>query len=149
MNIARKCIYLFLILSVCLYFLVLGIFGPGGYLYNKSLESLLRSLEYRADRLQSDIENLRIRADQLTMEDGIRDAALSLGYYVEGDTVYMFSTSELQAGETNPVVSVQDHIPYTPLSKIVCLVLSVVISALVSTLVFLLNRNRNEHTGEF
>ena len=103
MNIARKTLILFIVLTVCFYFLTLGLLGKGGYMYNRSLKRILENLEYTSDLLKSDIESLKIRSDSLNTEEGIRDAALSLGYYVEGDTIYLFSTSEVQ----DPVPSVE------------------------------------------
>ena len=94
---ARKYAVLILvlvILTVCNFCLLSAVFGKTGYLVNKELEKQLKINEYRLDRDDVELENLRIQEQELTTEDGVRFAAMNLGYKVEGDDVYQFETED-------------------------------------------------------
>ena len=139
MSVLKKSLFILIVLTLCLYFLSTGLFAKGGYFYNKSLEKVLHELEYRADRLKSDVENLRLHSQELSTEEGIRDIALGLGYYVDGDTVYLFSDSDVQAPYSYNVTEAEEK-PFTPLSKPVCLLISFGISLIVALLYTLIAR---------
>ena len=132
MNVLKKSLFVLVVMTLCLYFLTTGLFAKGGYFYNKSLEKVLRNLEYRADRLKADVENLRLHSQELSTEEGIRDIALGLGYYVEGDTVYLFSDSDLQEPYISYNVTEADDSPFNPLSKPVCFLISFGASLIIS-----------------
>ena len=134
MSILKKSLFILVVMTICLYFLTTGLFAKGGYFYNKSLEKVLRDLEYRADRLKADVENLRLHSQELSTEEGIRDIALGLGYYVEGDTVYLFPDSDLQETYISYNVSEAEEKPFNPLSKPVCLLISFGASLVISLL---------------
>lgn len=132
---ARKYLFIFLFLSLCLYLLVSGIFGQGGYFYNRSLRKILRSLQYRSDKLQSDIQVLQQKSEELETEEGLRNTALNLGYYIEGDSVYVFSTSGLQT-ESYEYVTVEEAQPFRAFSKGICILISVSASLIITALVW-------------
>lgn len=132
---ARKYLFIFLFLSLCLYLLVSGIFGQGGYFYNRSLRNILRSLQYRSDKLQSDIQVLQQKSEELETEEGLRNTALNLGYYIEGDSVYVFSTSGLQT-ESYEHVTVEEAQPFRAFSKGICILISVSASLIITALVW-------------
>ena len=132
---ARKYLFIFLFLSLCLYLLVSGIFGQGGYFYNRSLRNILRSLQYRSDKLQSDIQVLQQKSEELETEEGLRNTALNLGYYIEGDSVYVFSTSGLQT-ESYEYVTVEEVQPFRAFSKGICILISVSASLIITALVW-------------
>ncbi len=133
---ARKYLFIFLFLSFCLYLLVSGIFGQGGYLYNRSLRNILQSLQYRADKLQSDIQVLQQKSDEIATEDGLRNTALNLGYYIEGDSVYVFSTSGLQTDTYEYVRVEEEEQPFRAFSKGMCILVSVSASMIITALVW-------------
>ncbi len=133
---ARKYLFIFLFLSLCLYLLVSGIFGQGGYLYNRSLRNILQSLQYRSDKLQSDIRVLQDKSKELETEEGLRNTALNLGYYIEGDSVYVFSTSGLQTEEYEYVKVEEESEPFRAFSKGLCILISVSASLIITALVW-------------
>jgi len=140
MSVLKKSFFILVVLTLCLYFLTTGLFAKGGYFYNKSLEKVLLDLEYRADRLKSDVENLMLQDSELTTEEGIRDTALNLGYYVDGDQVYLFAESELQEPYTKYRIDEEVEQPFKPLSKPVCFLISLGISLVVTLLYTLVAR---------
>lgn len=144
MNLLKKCIVLFAVLTIAFYFLCVGIFARGGLLYNKALEEVLQKLEYRADRLKSDVENLKLHSQELSTEEGIRVTALNLGYAVEGDTVYLFATSELQSADETRTVADYEEMPYKSLSKPLCLLIAASAAALVTVFYALLVRRPSD-----
>jgi len=133
---ARKYLFIFLFLSLCLYLLVLGVLGEGGYLYNRSLRNILQNLQYRSDKLQSDIQVLQQKSDELSTEDGLRNTALNLGYYIEGDSVYVFSSSGLQTETYKYVTAEEEAGPFRALSKGMCVLISVSASLIITALVW-------------
>ncbi len=133
---ARKYLFVFLFLSLCIFLLVSGIFGEGGYLYNRSLRSILQNLQYRSDKLQSDIQVLQQKSDELSTEDGLRNTALNLGYYIEGDSVYVFSSSGLQTDTYEYVTMEEETQPFRAFSKGMCILISVSASMIITALVW-------------
>lgn len=94
---ARKYRFLLLVLIVlivCSYCLLAAFFGKTGFLANQELKKQLKINEYRLDRDEVELENLRIQEQELSTEDGVRFAAMNLGYKVEGDDVYQFETED-------------------------------------------------------
>lgn len=148
MNILKKSLFILVVLTLCLYFLSVGLFAKGGYFYNKSLEQVLHELEYRADRLKSDVENLRLHSHELSTEDGIRDIALGLGYYVDGDTVYLFADSDVQEPYTSYNLEETEEKPFKPLSKPVCFLISFGVSLIISLLYTLVTKKEEPISEE-
>lgn len=127
-----RIIFVFLVLTVGFYFVSSGIFGENGYFYNKTLEKLLTQREYQQDKISIELNSLIERQIQLASEQGRKDAALSLGYYTKGDNVYLFADSSEQniifAGNIwDTAINL-----YRPVSKITCLGISVLASALIT-----------------
>ena len=133
---ARKYLFIFLFLSLCLYLLVSGIFGQGGYFYNRSLRNILQSLQYRSDKLQSDIQVLKQKSEELETEEGLRNTALNLGYYIEGDSVYLFSTSGLQTETYEYMKTEEESEPFRAFSKGLCILISISASLIITALVW-------------
>lgn len=126
----RKYIVLFLISVLSFFFLISGIFGTNGYYYNKALLSQLHLIEYEEDSMNTELEALERQRDKLSTEEGLRDAAIGLGYYVEGDEVYRFPSPALQESYSRPENKPQ-VIEFTPLKPVICILIAVGISALV------------------
>lgn len=130
MSKTRKYIFIFLTLCLSFFFLISGIFGTNGYYYNKALISQLQAVEYEEDSMNMELEALEMQRESLSTEEGLRDAAISLGYYVEGDEVYRFQTPALQENvsiaETKP-----QTIEFTPLKPVICILIAAGISAIV------------------
>ena len=148
MNLLKKCIVLFVVLTIGLYFLSIGIFAKGGLLYNRALEKVLQDLEYRADRLKSDVENLQLHSQELSTEEGIRDTALNLGYAVEGDTVYLFSGSDLQSTDSEMEITDYEQMSYKALSKPICLAIAASGSLLITVFYALLVRKPSDQESD-
>lgn len=91
---ARKYLILFAVLSLCFFNLISSFLGEKGYFANKALQRQLIENEYQMDREEVELENLRIREEELSTEDGIRLAAINLGYQVDSDEVYVFQDDD-------------------------------------------------------
>lgn len=127
-----KVIFVFCVLLVGLYFVTSGFLGQNGFFYNKTLEKMLTQREYQQDKITIELDSLIERQLQLASDQGLKDAALSLGYYTEGDKVYLFSSSSKQDAVYVGNTWDTDIKLFNPLSKISCFVISLVVSALVS-----------------
>lgn len=127
-----RIIFVFCVLLVGLYFVTNGFLGENGFFYNKTLEKMLIQREYQEDKISIELDSLIERQLQLASDQGLKDAALSLGYYTEGDKVYLFSSSSKQdavyAGNTWDT----DIKLFNPLNKFLCFVISLVVSGLIS-----------------
>lgn len=141
MSKTRKYIILFLVLSLSFFFLLSGVFGTNGYLYNKALLSQLKVIEYEEDTMNMELETLEMQRESLSTEEGLRDAAISLGYYVEGDEVYRFSTPALQESVAISVNKPQ-AIEFIPLKPVICILIATGISAIVVLIVAVMDSKR-------
>ncbi len=141
MSKTRKYILMFLVLTLSFFFLITGIFGTNGYYYNKALMSQLHVIEYEEDSMNTELEALEKQREELSTEEGLRDAAISLGYYVEGDEVYRFQTPALQesyyVAENKPQV-----IEFTPLKPLTCILIAAGISIIVVLFAAILDSKR-------
>ncbi len=147
----RKLIILFAVSMLCFYSLISSFLGERGILVNKSLTRQLKENEYELDRKEVEIENLAIQEKELSTEDGLRSAAMNLGYKVESDDVYVFPSEDqvpaTQAGtEGAPVEKGSD---FKPWSTSFTLLISFCCSTIITVLVLLFSRrNRRDDDPE-
>ncbi len=147
---ARKYGFLLLVLivltaSFCS--LLTAFFGKTGYLVNQELKKQLKINEYRLDRDEVELENLRIQEEELSTEDGVRFAAMNLGYKVEGDDVYQFDTEdqvEVGSTEENTEVSSSQKKAFQPWSFGKIFVISFSLALALTVLIWILRRKRTE-----
>ena len=124
---------IFVILSIGFYFLFTGIFGENGYLKNRELKIQLEEKETHLLKLNSQIESLSQKNEELSTEEGLREAALKLGYNVKGDEVFVFESSSLQKNqkealnENNP-----ERKEFKPFSSTIIVLMALVSSVLIS-----------------
>lgn len=104
----RKFIIVFIVLLLCFYSLISSILGERGFIANNQLKRQLKSNEYELDRKDVEIENLKIQETELSTEDGLRSAALNLGYQVDSDDVYIFQQEDVGRDRKTESVPVQD-----------------------------------------
>lgn len=156
---ARKYIVLFVVITLCLFSLMSALMGERGFFANKELERRLKANEYRLDRDRVELENLRIQEEELSTEDGMRFAAMNLGYKVDGDDVYRFDTQD----------SVEAYVPdgdsgaeaygsgaFVPWSTAACFGLASGASLVVVLLIWILGRkgkgrddSEQDESGDF
>ena len=148
---ARKYLFLLLVLivlTVCSFAILLAIFGKTGYLVNQDLKKQLKINEYRLDRDEVELENLRIQEQELSTEDGVRFAAMNLGYKVEGDDVYQFETEdEVQTSEVeteSTEASTLETGSFKPWAFTKIFLVSFSFSLAVTVLIWILRRKRIE-----
>ena len=148
---ARKYAVLVLVLVVLTVFnfcLLTAIFGETGYLVNKDLEKQLKINEYRLDRDEVELENLRIQEQELATEDGVRSAALNLGYKVEGDDVYQFETEDqvetVSTDDTSAVIQTEETSTFKPWGFTKIFLIAFGFSLAVTVLIWLVRRKKEE-----
>ena len=143
----RKLIVLFVVLILCFYSLISSFLGERGFLVNNSLKRQLKENEYELDRKDVEIENLEIQEKELSSEDGLRSAAMGLGYQVESDDVYVFPTedkaksSESTASTTS---TTQSKDAFRPWSKAFTLLISFVASTIITVLMALISHRKGK-----
>ncbi len=81
------------------FFLLLALFGQGGFLHNRALKAEIRRLSYNQDLLQIRIQALERQEAQMDKEDALRDAAFKYGYQSEGEVVYYFPPEDRESLE--------------------------------------------------
>lgn len=143
----KKKFVMFLILSLCLYFVLLGIIGKNGYLYNQSLKKQLEILQNEAYELGIDINLLVEEKSFLLTEEGLRDAAINLGYYVEGDTIHVFDEVSVQKSKTNNSAEHQLEF-FNPANGALCALISI-ISSFVITCLSVVFTKKKENQDDF
>lgn len=134
---------LFLVITLCLYFVFSGIFGNNGYLHNKYLKQQLSVLEEEARKLGVDINSLIDDKNKLNTEEGIRDAAVSLGYYISGDTIHVFDGASLQSSDNKESKQTETEV-YKPMSAILCLIIAAALSCGISILSYVVSKKKAE-----
>ncbi|MCQ2398684.1 MAG: hypothetical protein MJ052_05235 [Sphaerochaetaceae bacterium] len=143
----KRFVISFLVVFICSFSLFTGIVGPSGYLYNRSLKNRLSEIAFQADKLDVYIVNLTKQNEQLATEEGIRDAAIGLGYYVDGDKVFLFNDASKQESgnitEHRKVTELYEPVP-SGTSALICAIFSL-ISALIYTLV---RREKKDKDGD-
>ncbi len=140
---------LLIVLMVCSYSLLSAFFGKTGYLANQELKKQLKINEYRLDRDEVELENLKIQEEELSTEDGVRFAAMNLGYKVEGDDVYQFETVDEVHNISNDInkdsdVSTLNKSSYKPWGFMKLFFVSFVFSLAVTILIWIFRRKRKE-----
>ncbi len=140
----RKLIILFVVLLISLYSLISSFLGERGFLVNNSIKRQLKENEYQLDRMDVEIENLEIQEKELSSEDGLRSAAMGLGYQVESDDVYVFPTDDqTEASNTSGAdAQVEKSKEFEPWSTPFTLLISFVASTIITVLVGLIAHHK-------
>lgn len=147
MNKYVKFMVSFLICTICFFFLAVGILGPSGYLYNRSLAKILYSIQYDSNKALYELDNLKEYQQYLTSDQAVRDNAISLGYYVQGDNVFIITNGQLQ----NPVEIQQekfDFKPFETLSYLKCLAIASGVSLIINLIILASNKDMDKQTND-
>jgi len=136
----KQFLFIFLVCFLCLFFLGKGIFGVNGYLYNQDLKRQIRLAEYNKDKLNSEIKSMNEQKSHLSSEEGLRDIAVDLGYYVEGDSVYLFEEESLQELSDNEYTI--ENKSYKALSSGTILLIDLGTSVILTFVIWLLSRDK-------
>lgn len=129
---ASKIFFIFIVLSIGLYFVSVGVLGQNGLLYNRTLEKLLTQKKYQEDKIGVELNSLIQRQIELASDQGLKDAAVSLGYYTEDDKVYMFSEDSIQDAVFVGNTWDTEVKLFNPVSKIICFFIAVFSSAFLT-----------------
>jgi len=147
----RKLLILFVVLTLCFFSLISSLLGERGIIVNNELKRQLKENEYELDKGNVELENLRMQQKELATEDGLRSAAINLGYQVESDDVYVFSSE----GEAKPSVTVRteqaatsEKSGFRPWSLGFCLLISFCASFIITLLFWLFRRNKEGNTDD-
>lgn len=141
----RKLLILFAVLMLCFYSLISSFLGERGFLANNQLKRQLKNNEYELDRRNVEIENLQLQKRELSTEDGLRSAAMNLGYKVESDDVYVFEN------ENTEIKSESEHSSedgnknsgeFKPLSPGITLLISFLSSFIITVSVWIFKKNK-------
>ncbi len=141
----RKLIILFIVLTLCFYSLILSFFGERGIIVNNQLKRQLKENEYELDRRNVEIENLQHQQQELSTEDGLRSAAMNLGYQVDGDDVYVFSTDDKPSPQASGDQSVQtkpEDAAFRPWGMAKCLLISLGLSFIITFIIWIIRKGR-------
>lgn len=139
----RKIIIVFLVLLLCFYSLISSILGERGFLANNQLKRQLKANEYELDRKAVELENLKIQEKELSTEDGIRSAAMNLGYQVDTDNVYVFQTEDMPSGPNMAVSTnkqMMDNDAFKPWASSFILLISFCASSIISLILLLFRK---------
>ena len=143
----RKLVILFIVLTLCFYSLLLTVFGERGIIANNQLKKQLKENEYELDRREVELENLEHQKQELSTEDGLRSAAMNLGYQVESDDVYVFST---ESGQESTLSAQPNNAPeketssFKYLSMLKCLLISLGLSIIITFVVWLIGKGKGK-----
>ena len=143
----RKLIIVFIVLMLCTYSLILSFFGERGIIANNQLKRQLKENEYELDRRNVELENLRLQEQELSTEDGLRSAAMSLGYQVDSDDVYVFTSDAgpvPQAPESAPSEQKQEKDTFTPWSMGFCLLISFCTSFIITFILWIFTKGKGK-----
>ncbi len=143
----RKLVISFIVLMLCSYCLTLSFFGERGIIANRQLAKRLKENEYELDRRSVELENLRLQEQELSTEDGLRSAAINLGYQVESDDVYVFTTDGGPVPQTTDPESSEkksDEREFSPWSKGFCLLISFCSSFIITFIIWLFTKGKGK-----
>ena len=141
----RKLIILFFVLMLCFYSLILSFFGERGIIANNMLKRQLKENEYELDRRNVELENLRLQEQELSTEDGIRSAAMNLGYQVDSDDVYVFTTdggTVLDEKESQDIESKPADKTFAPWSMGKCMLISFCLSFIITFILWIFRKGK-------
>lgn len=148
----RKLVILFAVLVLCFYCLISSFLGERGIIANNRLKRQLKQNEYELDRKEVELETLRLQEQELSTEDGIRSAALSLGYAVDSDNVYQLKEKGLEqeeALETVRATEIDNRDDVKLLSWTSILLISFASSFIITFIIWLLRRKKvDSHDSE-
>jgi len=137
----KQYLFVFILCFLCLFFLGSGIFGVNGYLYNQDLKKQIRNAEYTNDKLNLEINSMKEQKSHLASEEGLRDLAVDLGYYVEGDTVYLFEEPSVQDSINS--TNLNEDTSYKPISNASILLIDLGVSIIITFIIWLFSRDKH------
>ncbi|MGX8681663.1 MAG: FtsB family cell division protein [Spirochaetales bacterium] len=143
----RKLLILFIVLTLCFYSLIVTFFGERGIIANNQLRRQLKENEYELDRREVELENLERQRQELSTEDGLRSAAMNLGYQVESDDVYVFSAETAQeTGHSSQQnnASEKSQSSFKPFSTLMCLLISIGLSIIITFVIWLIGKGKGK-----
>ena len=139
----KRYLFILFISVFCFYFLFSGLFGEKGFFYNKSLERQIEEKQRQSEKLSLIIENLKEQRKNADSEEAIRNSAVSLGYYVDGDTVYQFNTASLQDNLIDNE-KFEHAKTYRPLSPLAVFLVAFGFSSVATFVIWLLSGRRRK-----
>ena len=148
----RKYIILFVVFSLIFYSLISSFLGERGIIANNQLKRQLIENEYELDRRKVQLENLRIKEQELATEDGLRSAAMNLGYQVDSDNVFIFDNEEATISQTqdfqaqNTVNNQETN--FNPWSSGTILLISFCSSFIITLLLWLFRKKENDDSEQ-
>lgn len=127
-----RVLFIFIVLLIGFYFVSTGLLGVNGYFYNKTLERLLLQRHYQQDKISVELNSLIERQLQLASSEGLKDAAVSLGYYTQDDGIYFFTSSSTQDAVYAGNIWDTEVKLFKPLNKTVCFTIAFIGSAIIT-----------------
>ena len=145
----RKLVFVFLVLMLCFYTLISSFLGERGIIVNNRIKRQLKNNEYELDRKDVEIETLKLQEKELETEDGQRSVAMNLGYKVDDDEVYVFSTEgetvlEIGQEKTSEGESVEQSGDFVPWKTWFILLISFIASSIITVLIGILRKGKRK-----
>ena len=113
----RKLVFIFIVLTLCLYCLILSFFGERGIIVNNQLKRQLKENEYELDRRNVEIENLKLQELEAAQVARVRSEvayvvlngnyALAAGLSVGKDSIAYESASSTAAKTYVNIIAVK------------------------------------------
>lgn len=111
------------------------------------MKKQIEEANYNSDKLDIEIASLKEKSGHLSSEEGLRDVAIDLGYYVEGDVVYLFDDVSLQDDYQNYNLNFEDN-SFKPISSSSVLLIDLCVSAVFSFFIWFLSKEKNKFEYE-
>ncbi len=146
-----KTILIGFMLVLIFYFLIAGIFGPRGFIYNNSIGKKIAVLMSEEQNLNDEIERLKKISDYLDTPEGKEKVASQLGYYFSDNFVYIYSASSMQTenGNYEYAREINSTDFYNPISNLTCFIIALLPSIIISMLYFFIMRNRKTEISDY
>lgn len=91
----RKSLLFFILVFTCMWFLLSGLLGEEGFIYNRQLEEELERQEESLLKLKTAQANFKRQEVNILTENFLKDGAIKQGYSLDGDEVYYFKPDSL------------------------------------------------------
>ncbi len=85
----------FILVFTCMWFLLSGLFGEAGFIYNRQLEEELERQNDVLLKLKTAQANFKRQEENILTENFLKDGAIKQGYSMDGDEVYYFKPDSL------------------------------------------------------
>lgn len=146
-----KSVFITIMFSLIFYFVIAGIFGSRGMIYNKSIGKQISMLMSEEDNLKEEIERLNKISDYLDTPEGKEKVASQLGYHFAGDYVYIYSASPIQTENNEYRISrrIDSSDFYKPLSNKTCFIIALIPSLVLGISYFFVMKSRETNTADY